>query len=53
MDEIHLACNDVYRLFKLPRGFISVPQHFVAAGMSDFIMTRRHMYSLHKTHFVQ
>ena len=50
MDEIHTAHNDVYRLlFKLPRGFISGSQHFLAAGIPNFTMIRRrHMYSLYK-----
>ena len=51
MEEIHIAHNDIYRLlFKLPRGFISVSQHFVAAaGIPNFAMIRRrHIYSLYK-----
>ena len=50
MEEIHIAHNDVYRLlFKLPRGLISVSQHFVTAGIPNFTMIRRrHMYSLYK-----
>ena len=50
MEEIHIAHNDVYRLlFKWPRGFISVSQHFVTAGIPNFTMIRRrHMYSLYK-----
>ena len=50
MEEIHIAHNDVYRLLlKLHRGFISVPQHFVTAGIPNFTMIRRrHMYSLYK-----
>ena len=36
MEEIHIAHNDVYRLlFKLPRGLISVSQHFVTAGIPN------------------
>ena len=50
MEEIHIAHNDVYRLlFKLPRGFFSVSQHFVTAGIPNFTtIRRRHMYSLYK-----
>ena len=50
MEEIHIAHNDIYRLlFKLPRGFISVSQHFVTAGIPNCTMIRRrHMYSLYK-----
>ena len=50
MEEIHIAHNDAYRLlFKLPRGLISVSQHFVTAGIPNFTMIRRrHMYSLYK-----
>ena len=49
-EEIHIAPNDVYRLlFKLPRGLISVSQHFVTAGIPNFTMIRRRdMYSLYK-----
>ena len=56
MDEIHVAHNDVHRLlFKLPRGFISVSQHFVAARIPNFTMIRRrhnHVQSV-QAHFVQ
>ena len=50
MEEIHIAHNDVYRLlFKLPRGLISVSEHFVTAGIPNFtVIRRRHMYSLYK-----
>ena len=50
LNDIHVAHNDVYRLlFNLPRGFVSVSQHFVAAGIPNFtIIRRRHMYSLYK-----
>ena len=42
MEEIHIAHNDVYMLlFKLPRGSISVSQHFVTAGIPNFTMIRR------------
>ena len=50
MDEIHIAHNDVNKLlFKLPRGFISVSQHFVATRIANLtVIRRRHMYSLCK-----
>ena len=55
MEEIHIAHNDVYRLlFKLPRGFISVSQHFVTAMNTKLYNDKEetHVQSV-QTYFVQ